>query len=338
MELLRHRQSVVWWICVISLGLFAFPLNIHRASAHPDLKKVLIINSYNAGLAWSDDELNGIRSVLPDDTDLFVEYMDSKRQSGDGYLGILFQIYRLKYQNVHFDAVITLDDDAFHFILRNHDALFPGVPVVFGGVNNFKPEMVHELPWITGLVQTNEIQNTLDLAVQLRPTAEKILVVTDDTTTGKINRAVIDDLERSGRYSIPMEFLNPDGDLALQDLLLKLQQAPKNSFIYYADFFNESSGITDNPARVMRLVAAAAPGPVFVHNAMYVGFGATGGMVNSGLAHGRNIGSLADRVLNGEQAGSIPVITAGTNQYMFDAVQLDRWGIAKSQLPQAVKS
>lgn len=329
----KHRHWVVWCICLILFVQAAVPWFDERTSTQPPVKKVLIINSYNTGLAWSDGELNGVRSVLPVDTDLYVEYMDSKRQSSDEYRRILFEIYRLKYQAVRFDAVVALDDDAFRFLLAHHDDLFPGVPAVFCGVNQYEPSMIAGLPWITGLVQTNDIQDTLDLAVQLRPSAEQILVITDNTTTGRINRTVLEDLDRSGRYDIPMVFLNPNQGLTLEELLQKLREAPQNSVVYYADFFHERVGVTDDPARIMTIVSAAAPGPVFVHNAMYMGAGALGGKVNQGVNHGRAAGVLVARVLNGEPIADMPVTVAETNQYMFDAVQLNRWNIDRSKLP-----
>lgn len=329
----KHRHWVVWCICLILFVQAAVPWFDERTSTQPPVKKVLIINSYNTGLAWSDGELDGVRSVLPVDTDLYVEYMDSKRQSSDEYRRILFEIYRLKYQAVRFDAVVALDDDAFRFLLAHHDDLFPGVPAVFCGVNQYEPSMIAGLPWITGLVQTNDIQDTLDLAVQLRPSAEQILVITDNTTTGRINRTVLEDLDRSGRYDIPMVFLNPNQGLTLEELLQKLREAPQNSVVYYADFFHERVGVTDDPARIMTIVSAAAPGPVFVHNAMYMGAGALGGKVNQGVNHGRAAGVLVARVLNGEPIADMPVTVAETNQYMFDAVQLNRWNIDRSKLP-----
>ncbi len=329
----KHRHWVVWCICLILFVQAAVPWFDERTSTQPPVKKVLIINSYNTGLAWSDGELDGVRSVLPVDTDLYVEYMDSKRQSSDEYRRILFEIYRLKYQAVRFDAVVALDDDAFQFLLAHHDDLFPGVPAVFCGVNQYEPSMIAGLPWITGLVQTNDIQDTLDLAVQLRPSAEQILVITDNTTTGRINRTVLEDLDRSGRYDIPMVFLNPNQGLTLEELLQKLREAPQNSVVYYADFFHERVGVTDDPARIMTIVSAAAPGPVFVHNAMYMGAGALGGKVNQGVNHGRAAGVLVARVLNGDPIADMPVTVAETNQYMFDAVQLNRWNIDRSKLP-----
>jgi len=331
----KHRHWVVWCICLLLFGQAAVLWIDQPIFTQPPVKKVLIINSYNAGLAWSDDELSGVRSVLPADTDLYVEYMDAKRQSSDEYRRILLEIFRLKYQTVRFDVIVALDDDAFHFLLEHHDDLFPGVPAVFCGVNDYKPSMTAGLPWITGLMQTNDIQDTLDLAVQLWPSAEQILVITDNTTTGRINRAVIEDLERSGRYNFPIIFLDPGEGLTLEELLQKLREAPRNSIIYHADFFHERVGVTDDPARIMTVVSQAAPGPVFVHNAMYMGAGALGGKVNQGTEHGRAAGELVARILDGEPIANIPVAVAETNQYMFDAVQLGHWNIDRSKLPRS---
>ena len=41
---------------------------------------LLVLNSYNPGLSWSDEELNGLFSVLNnrEDLEVYVEYLDAK--------------------------------------------------------------------------------------------------------------------------------------------------------------------------------------------------------------------------------------------------------------------
>ena len=105
----------------------------------------MYINSYNNGYAWSDNTLKGIRSVLPMDIqnlNFQVEYLDAKRYETQAMKAALFAYFKAKFRNSRFDVIITSDNNALEFITEYRDKLFPGVPVVFCGVNDFHPNML----------------------------------------------------------------------------------------------------------------------------------------------------------------------------------------------------
>ena len=49
--------------------------------------------------------------------------------------------------------------------------------------------------------------------------------------------------------------------------------------------------------------------------------------------HGQIAAEMAIKILNGEKAGSIPIMHAGPKDFIFDYAQLERFGIGTSQLP-----
>jgi hypothetical protein len=51
-------------------------------------------------------------------------------------------LYLKKYTGRHFDLIIASNTDAFNFLLKNRDEIFPGTPVVFCGVVNFDNKML----------------------------------------------------------------------------------------------------------------------------------------------------------------------------------------------------
>jgi hypothetical protein len=65
-----------------------------------------------------------------------------------------------------------------------------------------------------------------------------------------------------------------------------------------------------------------------------MGIGATGGFVLDNVAYGKQVASLALRVLDGESAGSIPVAVSEFTRPVFDWRQLQRWKISESRLPE----
>ena len=133
-------------------------------------KSVLVLNSYHKGYQWSDNIIEGIRSILgpnAQNIDLQVEDMDTHRISDNGYIYQLLETYRYKFRAKKFDVIIATDDPAFAFLLKYHDELFPGTPIVFCGVNYFVDSMLAAQDLFTGVVEGQDIKSTLDIALKL---------------------------------------------------------------------------------------------------------------------------------------------------------------------------
>jgi PAS domain S-box-containing protein len=239
----------------------------------------------------------------------------------------------MKYRGKRFDAVFALDDDALQFLIAHHKTLFPAAPVVFCGINHLKDGMLEGQPWFTGIVESIDIEATIAMGLQLRPAARHVLVITDNTTTGRANRDFLEKLARSRRYPAEFVFLDRGGGLTLDELVAALKTSPTDSIVYYSDFFQDREGNALQLERVMARVSAAAPGPVFVHGAIYLGYGAVGGKLNSGFHQGEAAARLAERVWTGVRPSDIPVVREDVNRYMFDHGQLKRWKISLQAIP-----
>jgi len=117
--------------------LFAVLLILLITAGGAPAKEVLLLNSYNPGMSWTDDVIGGVRLRLAIDApnaNLTVEYMDTKKVLlNESRMEFLKRLYSERYGERKFDVIISSDDDAFRFLLTNRDELFPGVPVVFCG-------------------------------------------------------------------------------------------------------------------------------------------------------------------------------------------------------------
>ena len=125
-------KRILWWgLIALAFGIFTLPASLSYAQS-TEKKKVLILNSYHIGYKWTDDIVKAIQHVLSDKSiSLYIEYMDTKRISDERYFQQLHEIYKLKYDKVKFDVIISSDDDAFNFLGKYRDDIFPNTPVVF---------------------------------------------------------------------------------------------------------------------------------------------------------------------------------------------------------------
>ncbi len=126
------------------MGAFLLAVPQTASAAHPgkDIKKILVLNSYHDGYAWSDGIIAGIRSAFSDDlnVNLMVEYLETKRHYSTEYFAAFKSLLALKYKDNPPDILMSTDDNAMDFALHYRSALFPEIPLIFNGIEKVIPE------------------------------------------------------------------------------------------------------------------------------------------------------------------------------------------------------
>ena len=299
-------------------------------------KSVLVLHSYYKGYRWTDDEGRGLDSVLLPElgaTNIYIEYMDTKRFFGRDSQGQFPDLYARKFAGHHFDAIVATDNNAFDFLREYRDSLFPNIPVVFCGVNYFKSEDLAGHRGFTGVSEEADVKDTLDLALRLHPDTRHLYVVNDMTETGQ---SVHQELVRlmpvySGR--LDFTFLE---DYSMPDLLAELRALPPDSLVFYSFFSHDKTGRFFEYDESAKAVANASKAPIYGAWDFNLGFGMVGGKLISGFYQGVAAGKIVLRVLRGEDPDQIPVVRFASdrpNRYMFDYAPLQRFGIPVSALP-----
>jgi len=304
------------------------------STAQENSKNVLILNSYHQGFDWSDKEVQGILETLPEHVDLSIEYMDTKRLVDDKYFNLLFEIYKHKYAHSKFDCIIALDDNAFDFALKHHEELFPEIPIVFGGVNYFEDSSVIGHRQVTGVVEIIDHRGTIEVALRLHPDTQRLLIITDQTITGKVQRASLEEIQREDRFPVEFIFLDQGEGLGLPEILEAVKSLPPNSLVFFSGFSRDKHGNFVNYEEFLPILSQTSIAPVYITTEAYLNYGPVGGKLISGYYEGKATGAIATRILNGESASQIPIEYEGTAKYMFDYEQLVRWGIPLSDLPE----
>ncbi len=115
--------------------LFAATIGQADAAGKYDGKKVLVIDSYHQGYAWSDATIAGVRSVLDSSgAEVRIVRMDTKRKKTDEDKLAAAEMVKRTIEQFNPDVVIASDDNASKFVIKPYykDA---ALPFVFCGVN-----------------------------------------------------------------------------------------------------------------------------------------------------------------------------------------------------------
>ncbi len=295
-------------------------------------KRVLVLHSYYTGYKWSDEENRGISSILEPVLgveNVFVEYMDTKRFYEERHVQQLPEVYRRKYADHRIDLVVAVDDRALDFLVQHRDEVFPGKPVVFCGVNYYREERRKQRPLVTGVSEDADLAASLDTALSLHPGTRRIYIVNDDTETGLLVRARLAQIGPSWK-GVPLEPL--DG-LPMPQLLERLRTLPPRSLVFYSFYSRDAAGRVFGYDESIRLVSQASNAPVYGAWDFNLGLGLVGGKLTSGFDQGEMAGRLALRVLRGEDPESIPIVRNLPGRYLFDHLELVRWGVPEARLP-----
>jgi PAS domain S-box-containing protein len=334
------RRSSVCVLCAIA-ALCAFLLQPQLVSAGPPHKtQVFILHSYNKGYVWTDKIGEGIedtlRSSLPD-LEIHTEYMDTKRTSDEQHFNNLYRTFKHKYGKKRFDVVITSDDHAFQFTLRHGKELFPGMPVIFNGVNNFNDVMFDtsvlagHRDLFTGVVEDVDIKKTLEAALAFHPKTRQVVVIVDTSGVGKaLHEQTVTAASSLGR---PVDLVFYE-DMGIHEITEKVRRLPRDSIVLFLVFFRDKFGEVFTHDESFRMVQRNASVPLYTCWDIYNGLGGVvGGMLTNGYSQGENAAKLALRVLQGEKPSSIPIVMKSPNRYLFDYQELKRFGIDPSRLP-----
>lgn len=296
--------------------------------------QVLVINSYHPGYRGSDDMQRGFVETLRQRNpavELTVEYLDAKHYSGHDYQRRLLDLIEYKYRGRRFDLIFAGDDDAFNLVEQHRSRLFPGIPVIFAGTNFFDAARLKDTQLIAGIDERPSFDETLALILQLQPEVRRVLVIRDDSLSGKINGAAFREVARQFEDRLAFEEL---AGLPLEQLLKRVQGLQRDTaLVYFSSFVRTDGGEIVSSNAALRRLADAAPVPVYGGWEFNLGSGLLGGRLVDLRRHGVAAAELADQVLRGVPFSRLPPLAPSPNPLMFDARQLERFGISEKKLP-----
>ena len=319
---------------VLLLAIFLATAPSTAMAEQSGRRHVLLLHSYHKGMKWVDDITNSATASFKNagmDAEFHVDYMDTKRVTTPEHLENLYSEYRHKFSRQKYDVVITADDAAFRFALKYHEQLFPSVPLVFCGVNNFEPHLIQNRPNVTGILEDLDVEETLRLALALHPLVKKVFIVNDMSESGRGLHKKIQEGIKPFEGKIAFTFLE---DYSVEGLTRRVRTLPADSLVLRSAFFIDSEGTPlpdeNHSARVLERNTNV---PVYSLWDFYLGLGIVGGKLVSGVAQGDLAAHLAMRILNGEKPAAIPVVMKSPNAFAFDYNQLKRFDIKRSALP-----
>jgi ABC-type uncharacterized transport system substrate-binding protein len=329
-------RAILRMRCLL-LAVLASLLLVCPVFGHGRPARILVLHSYHQGLEWTDGLQRGISRVFAEakaDVDLDIHYLDMARLApviGRELVETTFvQHLAAVHHNSDYDLILVSDNDALETVLRHRAFIAPGAPVVFCGVNNFSEGMLSGHSGITGVAETPSFDKTLELGRTLRPGLGKILVLGEDTATGRQNLAILKAQLQDDAFQPEFHFSTETDIVALEKRLAGL--TPDWAVLPMCRPFEDDRllSVAEASARLSK----ASPVPLFAAWDFWMNHGPMGGVAVSSSSQGEAAARIALRILQGESADSIAVLEESPNLVILDQNALDRFKIPAARVPQ----
>ncbi len=321
--------------------LFWFLINLVTSSGSlaqdgQETRNILYINSYHPGYSWSDDIQKGLTASLQSTDlkiELSVEYLDSRRFGKPALQDKQADILHSKYDGYPFDLVVVSDNAAVDFAVKYRERLFPGIPIVFCGYNNFRPEVLNGMTNISGVNEEMDVNSLIETALFIQPTIHTLAFIL--STGDASNKAIAEEIETA----VVPNYLDQFKVVRLKDAPMPqiretLARLPSQSALFLMGQTSDmGNGRALTPIENGHLISAASPVPVYTLWDFHLNTGVLGGRILRGLDQGRAAGEMALQILNGKRADSMPVVMTSPTKNIFDYNVMRRFKIAMQSLP-----
>jgi len=321
----RWLYLLVW--CLVSLSLEA------SSSKH-----ILLLQSYNKGLVWSDDISKGVEDILLPykNYELTTEYMDTKKNEDAEYLERLYEIFAAKLKNQTYDVIIAADNDAVSFVFSHKDTLFKNTPLIFCGIDKRDPGIdIHQIldAKISLILESKEIKTNMDFIAYLLPSLDHLYIINDLSGASLlVNHLYEKEAKQLEQRGIKTTF-NCDGNLT--QIAEDFKTLSPNSAVLFGSLFRDSEG-KYIPYYAVNDLLKSSPVPIFSVSDSHLSKGVIGGFLLRGYTQGSAAAKRALDVLAHKAIDtSHPVIVP--SEWMFDYKVAKQYAIPMYKLPKESK-
>jgi len=317
--------------CVLLLGLLLAAM-ASSAAGRPSAanRTVLVLHSYHQGYEWTHGQADGITKLLEVEAPtaiVIAYYLDWKRFPDRSGLELLRALIAFRHPQGTVDAIITTDDAALEFALDLRRELYGPVPLVHGGVIAATArKLTAGERNVVGVDEGKDIEGTVRMAAAANPKLRHLFLLRDQTESGLALDVEVEALAAAGRLPAGLErHVLPDLPFArLEDRLATL---PPNSAVLLGSYASDADGVVLPPEEFLDLMSERSRAPIYGLQDFLLGHGIVGGSLLSAQEHGRAVGRLAARMLNGDGVSDLPAEANRSVSRAADYRQAERYGI-----------
>ena len=295
-------------------------------------RQILFISSYSPNFITFKDQIKGIETVLGDEYNLQVQYMNCKSDNNrvnesDFYNLLKYSIS--SYKNL--EGILLGDDYALEFYIKYKDDLFKDIPVSFFGMSNEENiNTAIKFDNVVGVREKESLDETIKLIQNYHKNVENIILIDNDY---RVINSFYDNKEHLKYNSFNFKNLVTK-EFNIDDFKNKVANINKNSAIIslypihfkdvkWLDYKDVNTIIKDNTNNI----------PIYTCLNYGITDGVIGGKVINLYNHSKLATEMLLKVINGENLNNKYINDDRPNDYIFDYNLLKQYDININSLP-----
>ena len=302
-----------------------------------DIRKILLINSYNVESIWEYKIIKGIKEEINENLNINIkmEYLDTANSQNQNYLDEYLELLNTKYKDDKFDMIVTVDDEAFNMVrkeLFNEKSIFYKNTVVFTGVNDSLNLTSAEKKYITGFMDGGSKVELIKFITTLQPEVKDISVIIDNTGYSKNIKNKLLENKYLLDKNINLNFIQGKNK---KDILNQIKNSSdlNEALLICGIFKNEDNGENVKPENLIEEIKQIKDVPIYTSRDEYMNKGTIGGYIDIPESCGRELGKMILKIYN--EGGILkvsPVDKIGAN-YIVDYKQIYKYNINPLSIP-----
>lgn len=309
-------------LLLVLLSLALLSLKVEARTA-----RVLMLNSYPAGLQWDASFDRGLRQQVGNRSVwLFNHRIEPSPSQDPSYRLAQFDLLNEIILYYQFDLVVTVGEQALHTALALQDEAILQAPIVAAGAD-LSAYMGPRERRITGIHEQLPMRENLLLIRQLIPDLEAIYLLVDDSeASSDITKEFV---QLAEQFAIPYTLWQDQDyeEVKAKTSLLSAKQAVLLGALQQSQIGNTQ--LTEQAVQSLSMVSRA---PIYSLWQHAIGNGAVGGFVSLPQPLGQALGDTVLQVLQGTDVRDIAISARGPQTYLFDNKQLVRWKVSRGNL------
>jgi PAS domain S-box-containing protein len=309
-------------VAICALSIYG---SIH-VTAQQAAKNVLVLSG-GRGRTSINQMQSSLRAHFRGPVNFSILDLENPRFNDSAYLQQLAESIQVAYSGEKIDLLVAVMTQPLQFAAQYRDKIFPGVPIVFMSVSTPLPEKMW--PGVTGVLSTEGISETINLALRLQPDTKTVAVIGPGDDTEKVwLQEEHSELLRHRDAVEEVDLIGP----ASPELLQKVAALPAHTVVLFQLYPTDSDQPAFGAMDVLADVARRFPTYSILPHVI-LGHGGIGGASYDPTADAVLAGQLAARVLSGERPDNIGIVRNSTAHVQVDWRELQRWDIPESALP-----
>ncbi len=320
------RLAVAW--ALLAVCVVPFDANAEGP------KRVLTLHSFGRDFAPYDTVTSVFRTDLarrsPQPINFVDANLDFSRTPSDAEERTFIEYVRMRFEDAPPDAIVTIGPPAAGFYLKHREELFPGTPLVIAALDERLVRRLPVGPNDAVVAAKVDLPGVIENMLRLLPKTQLIAIVTGSSDLERFwsteLRREVAPFEKRVRF----EWFN---DLSLAQMQERVARLPPNSAVLFGLLILDGAGIPYERQAALDSLHATSNSPIFGFYESELGSGVMGGPYTSQKIGGEHIATATLSALGFDAPARPRVEVLGFESPVYDARELDRWGIPHKQLP-----